>query len=68
MGSPLSPLLCDIYMLYFDEKHFSVCKFPYWLRHVDDAFVHVPSNTDFSSLPSSINSIDRCIQFTFEER
>ena len=32
MGSPLSLLLCDIYMQYFEEKLFSVCKFPLWFR------------------------------------
>ena len=39
MGSPLSPLLCDIYMHYFEEKLFSVHKFSHWFRYVDDTFV-----------------------------
>ena len=66
MGSPLSPLLCDIYMHYFEEKLFSVCKFPHWFRYVDDTFILVPSNIDFSSLLSLGNFIDHCIQFIFE--
>jgi hypothetical protein len=66
MGSPLSPLLCDIYMYYFEEKLFGVYKFPYWFRYVDDTFVLVSSTADISSLLSLINSIDPCIQFTYE--
>ena len=66
MGSPLSPLLCDIDMHYFGEKLFSVHKFPLWFRCVDDTFVLVPSNTDFSSLLSLVSLINSCIQFTLE--
>ena len=66
MGIPLSPLLRDIYMYYFEEKLFSVCKFPHWFKYVDDIFVLVPFNTDFPSLLSLVNSIDCCTQFTLE--
>ena len=66
IGSPHSPLLCDIYMHYFEEKLFSVHKFPHWFGYVDDSFVLVPSNTDFSSLLSLVNAIDSCNQFTLE--
>ena len=55
MGSPHFLLLCDSCMLYFEEKLFGVCKFPHWFRYVDDTFVRVPSNTDFSSLLSMVN-------------
>ena len=44
MGSPFSPLLCDIYLHYFEGKLFSVYKFPYRLTYVDDIFVLVLSN------------------------
>ena len=64
--SPLSPLLCDTYMHYFEEKLLILCKFPHWFGYVDDTFVLIPSNTDFSSLLSLVNLIDRCIQFTME--
>ena len=53
-------------MHYFEEKIFSAYKFPHWFRHVDDAFVLVPFNTNFSSLLSLLSSIDRCIQFPME--
>ena len=33
---------------------------------MDDTSVVVPSNSDFLNLLSSANSIDRCIQFSFE--
>ena len=66
MGSQLSRLFCDIYMHYFEEKLFSVHKFPHWFRYVDDTFILAPSNTDFYSLLSLVNSIDSYIQFTLE--
>ena len=66
MRNPLSPLLFDIYMQNFGEKLFIVNKYPQWFRYVDDTFVLVPSNTDFSNLLSLVNSIDSCIQFTLE--
>ena len=61
MGKSLLSLICDIYVHYFEEKLFSVYKFPHWFRYVDDTFVLVPSNTDFSSLLSLVISIDCCI-------
>ena len=66
MGSPFSPLLCDIYLHYFEGKLFSVYKFPYRLRYVDDILVLVLSNTKFSTLLALVNSIDHCIQITLE--
>ena len=48
MGNPLSPLICDIYMHYFEEKHFNVHKFLHRFRYVNDTFILVPSNTNFS--------------------
>ena len=66
MGSPLFPLLCDIYVLYFEEELFSVHKFPHWFRYVADTSVLVPFNTDFSSLLSLVSLIHSCIQFTLE--
>ena len=66
LRSPLSPLSCSIYIHYFEEKLLSVYKFPYWFRYVDDTFILVPSNTDFSSLLSVVNLIDCCIQSILE--
>ena len=67
MGNPLSPILCDIYMHYFEEVLLSKFNFKCWLRYVDDTFVLVDKNFDRSQLLSLVNSIDPCIQFTHEE-
>ena len=66
LGSSLSVPLCDIHMHCFEEKIFSVYKFPHWFENVDGTFFLVPSNIVFSSLLFSINSIDCCFQFVFK--
>ena len=53
-------------MHYFEEKLFSVYKFPHWFRYVNDPSVLVPSITDFSKLLSYVKSIGRYIQRTFD--
>ena len=53
-------------MHYFEEKYFSVLKFPHWFKFVNYTFILVPSNTDFSSLLSMVNSIGFFIKCTFE--
>ena len=65
MRNQLSLLLCDIYMQYFEERIFIVHMFSHWYRYVN-AFVLFISNADFFNLLSSINQINYCIQFTFE--
>ena len=49
MGMTLSSLSCDTYVHHFKEKLFNEQKFPHWFRYVDDIFILIPSNTDFSS-------------------
>ena len=59
-------VIFHIHMHYFEKKLFSVQKFSHWFKSVENTFVLIPSNTDFSSLPSLVNSIDSCNQFTLE--
>ena len=57
MESSLSPLLCDIYILDFEDKHFSIHTFPHWLRYTDDTFVLAPTNSSSFFFFSSLSSI-----------
>ena len=67
MGNPLSPILSDIYMSYFEVKLFNCLKFPFYVRYVDDWFVLIDQNHQNLSLSLDImNSVDPCIQFTYE--
>lgn len=66
MGNPLSPILCDIYMHYFEVKLFEIFQFPFYVRYVDDSFVLVDPHSDIGNILSIMNCIDSCIQFTFE--
>lgn len=67
MGNPLSPILSDIYMHYFEVKLFSFFKFPFYTRYVDDSFVLIDlTHYNINVILDILNSIDPFIQFTFE--
>ena len=67
MGSPISPVLADIYMENFEKKVFEGYQHPprVWWRYVDDTFV-VIDRGHLKCFFEFINSIDRHIQFTME--
>nr|XP_042900825.1 uncharacterized protein LOC107445882 [Parasteatoda tepidariorum] len=67
MGNPLSPILSDIYMPYFESKLFKLLTFPFYKRYVDDSFALLEDNNcNLDQILNVMNSIDSCIQFTFE--
>ena len=40
MGSPVSPIVTNLYMEYFEKKALSTTSTPgLWMRYVDDTFV-----------------------------
>ena len=68
MGSPLSPIIANLYMEAFEKKAISTAPTPpsLWRRFVDDTFVII-KKTQKDSFISHINSIDEKIQFTMED-
>ena len=69
MGSPLSPVLANIYMEYFEEMVLGSksLKPSMWLRYVDDTFILWPHQEDVQTLLDHVNSIRPSIQFTMEK-
>ena len=67
MGSPISPLIANLFMKEFEVKALNTCHHPpsLCLRFVDDTFVI--TKAEHSQLPlQCINSQDLHIQFTVE--
>ena len=69
MGSPLSPVLGNMYMEYFEEMALACTslKPSMWLRYVDDTFILWPHQEDVQILLDHMNSIRPSIQFTTEK-
>ena len=68
MGSPLSPIIANLYMDAFEEKAINPSPTPpsLWRKFVDDTFVII-KKTQKESFINHINSIDEKIQFTMED-
>ena len=69
MSSPLSPVLANIYMEYFEEMPLgsTSLKLSLWLKRVDDTFILWPHQEDVQILLDHMNSIWSSIQFTMEK-
>ena len=69
MGSPVSPVLANLYMEFFEERALSTAVNPpwWWKWFVDDTFVILKQDKKEEFL-HHINSVDPAIQFTTEEQ
>ena len=69
IGSPVSPVLANLYMESFEDKALSSAVNPprWWKRFVDDTFVILKKDHKEEFL-HHINSVDPSIQFTTEEQ
>ena len=66
MGSPVSPIVANLYMRYFEQKAFVLHITPrLWQRYVDDTFV-IQKEVNKQDFLQHINSVDPAIQFTVE--
>ena len=67
MGSPVSPLVANIYMEHFEGRALASAPHPpsIWLRYVDDTFVLI-NEDHIQEFTDHINSMDRNIAFTSE--
>ena len=68
MGSPVSPIVANLYMEYFEQKALNNATHPprLWLRYVDDTFV-IQKEEHKQNFLEQINSVDPTIKFTVED-
>ena len=67
MGSPVSPIVANLYMEYLEQK--ALCTAPpprFWCRYVDDTFV-IHKEANKQGFLQHINSVDPAIRFTVED-
>ena len=67
MGSPVSPIVANLYMEYLEQKAPSTAPTPrFWHRFVDDTFV-IKMEANKQGFLQHINSVDPAIRFTVED-
>ena len=68
MGSPVSPIVANLYMEYLEQKALCTAPHPtkFWGRYVDDTFV-IHKEANKQGFLQHINSVDPAIRFTVED-
>ncbi|XP_068692858.1 uncharacterized protein [Montipora foliosa] len=68
MGSPLGPVLANIFMCHFEEKWLMNSRFcpSLWFRYVDDTFTMFDSKDNANEFLSFLNGRHDSIKFTLE--
>ena len=69
MGSPVSPIVANLYMEYLEQKALSTAPHPprFWCKYVDDTFV-IHKEANKQGFLQQINSVDPAIKFTVEDK
>ena len=69
MGSPVSPIVANIYMEAFEDRAINTALHPpnIWKRYVDDTFV-VQLMSQREEFFHHINQVDTSIKFTMQEK
>ena len=70
MGSPLAPILANIFMRHFEENAlatFTGMRPLFYRRYVDDCFIILKDSRDVNPFFNFLNSLHRNIKFTKEE-
>ena len=67
MGSPVSPIVTNLYMEYIEQMALSTAPQPprFWHRYVDDTFV-INKEINKQDFLQHINNVDPAIQYTVE--
>ena len=68
MGSPVSPIVANLYMEYLEQKALSTAPHPprFWCMYVDDTFV-IHKDINKQGFLQHINSVDPAIKYTVED-
>ena len=66
MGYPVSPVVANLYMEYFDQRALSTAPIPKALAEVCGWHICHPEGSLLTGLLQHINSVDPAIQFTVE--
>ena len=70
MGSPLAPLLAEIFLQEFEKKYlplFENMGVVYWRRYVDDTFVLLDPTFSAKDVCAELSKCHSCLKFTYEE-
>ena len=71
MGSPLGPIIANIFMNHFENKHMSELEalgVKCWLRYVDDTFVIIKNKANAEIILDFLNRQHNTIKFTMEKQ
>ena len=68
MGSPLSPVLANLFKEFFETELLPTLPIqpPFWARYVDDVIIFWPDELDFQDFFNRVNALVPTINFTTE--